>query len=55
MNEDKEFEERLVKVSAYFDEWLEKNDNILERPIKEVLGDAFFDGYDKALKTMLQK
>lgn len=47
---DKELEAELEHIHNLFDEWLDKRDNLLEVPLKEALGDAFYDAYYLGLK-----
>lgn len=51
--EDEQFMKVVTKIDGYFHEWLDQNNNILERPISEVLGDCFHAGFNKALKIVL--
>lgn len=47
---DKELEAELEHIHNLFDEWIDNRDNLLEVPIKEALGDAFYDAYYLGLK-----
>lgn len=52
---DEELEADLEHIHNLFDDWIDNRDNLLEVPIKEALGDAFFDAYYLGLKEGKEK
>ena len=53
--EDKDFDKNIEEIRIHYDEWLDKQNNLLEQSISEITGNAFFDGYKKGQKTICKK
>jgi len=43
-------DEEMEKVSKLLGEWFDRNDNLLELPISEAIGNAFFDAWELCKK-----
>lgn len=46
---DEEFEKHVETIRIHYEAWLDEQNNLLEQPLSEIMGNAFFDGYEKGL------